>query len=152
MLAYIQRACVIAHLLVSTGFRRVAVRLTATRWKPVLTNRRREALFIIPPSLAEKNCIDPTVRNAASGTLTIQVWQCSASEYRLIASYFGEFTKLSRARAICYTRSVYLQFHVCYSVTVKQASHWHECCSRNAPQYGVPRRAILHVVSVKTAR
>jgi len=26
---------------------------------------------------------------------------------------------------------------------VKQASHWHELCPRNAPQYGVPSRAIL---------
>ena len=26
---------------------------------------------------------------------------------------------------------------------VKQASHWHEFCSRNSPQYGVPSRAIL---------
>jgi len=26
---------------------------------------------------------------------------------------------------------------------IKQASHWHEFCSRNAPQYGVPSRAVL---------
>ena len=26
---------------------------------------------------------------------------------------------------------------------VKQAAHWHEFCSRNAPQYGAPSRAIL---------
>ena len=39
------------------------------------------------------------------------------------------------------------------NVRLKQASHWHEYCSRNAPQCGVPSRAILVARSlVKTAR
>jgi len=31
---------------------------------------------------------------------------------------------------------------------VKQASHWHEFCSRSDPQYGAPSRAILVVRSL----
>ena len=35
----------------------------------------------------------------------------------------------------------------------KQASHWQECCSHNAPGYGVPSRAVLVARSlVETAR
>jgi len=57
---------------------------------------------------------------------------------------FGQycFQNKTRSSAIAETARVTIRSVIALD-WLKQASHWHEFCSRNGPQYGVPRRAIL---------